>query len=61
MKGTALIENIPPMAEPAPPWSPVAAVIALWPATSWVVAKRPKERMLDLVKYILNRSEEIDY
>jgi hypothetical protein len=45
------------MAEPAPPASPVAPVMAAWPATSLVVAKRPKEMMEVLEKYMLNRSD----
>ena len=45
--------DVPPMAEPAPPWSPVAAMMALWLATSWLVARRPKEMMKMLEKYIL--------
>jgi hypothetical protein len=41
------------MAEPAPPWSPVAPMIAPWPATSEEEAKRLKETMVVLEKYIL--------
>jgi hypothetical protein len=54
-----VIINLLPMAEPAPPASPTALTIAEWPATSWVVAKRPKETTVVLEKYILSRSDEI--
>lgn len=47
-------EDIPPMADPWPPASPVAPVMAAWPATSLVVAKRPKETMVVLEKYMLS-------
>ena len=49
-----------PMADPAPPWSPTALMIAAWPATSWLVARRLKETREVLEKYILNRPEGIE-
>jgi len=49
--------NLLPMADPAPPALPVAAVIAAWPATRLLVAKRPKETMVALEKNILSRSK----
>jgi hypothetical protein len=48
--------DIPPMADPAPPASPVAPMIAAWPATRLLEARRAKETVA-ILENILNRSK----
>jgi hypothetical protein len=48
--------DLPPMADPAPPASPVAPMMAAWPATRELDARRAIE-MVAILENILNRSK----